>query len=335
MKNLLFAAAIMVAGSALVFASVDGTVLNRTTGRPVAGVEVNMLQPGAQGMQMLDKTQTDASGRFVFQRDRPAGPMLLQVSYKDVHYDKLLTPNIPASNVGLEIYEPTKSPGAARVVQRMLVFEANSSRIGVDETVIIQNDSNTTYKNDELGALRFYLPPAANGQMRVSAQPPNGMPLPQAPEKTAESDVFQVNFPIKPGESQIEVNYVLPVGSPFKYRGRVVGVKGMPAGPLRLIAPPGVTLAGSDIQKLGVEPSTQATIFNVVGNGNFSVDIAGTGSLHQEDSSSEDSDAPQITEGKPPIYAHRNLLIALALAILAIGVVMLYRTSPVRAPQNK
>jgi hypothetical protein len=335
MKNFLLAATILVAGSASLFASIDGTVVNRTTGKPAGGVDVNMLQPGAQGMQMVAKTQTDTSGHFVFQRDRPAGPVLLQVSYKDVHYDKLMTPNMPVSNVALDIYETTKSASVARVAQRMLVFDANPSRIGVDETVIVQNNSNTTYKNDALGALRFYLPPAANGQVRVSAQPPNGMPLPQAAEKTAEDNVFRVDFPIKPGESQFEVNYVLPVGSPFTYRGRVVGVKGMAAGPLRLIAPPGVILAGNDIQKLGIEPTTQATIFNVAGNGNFSVDIAGTGSLHQDNSSSDNSDEPQITEGKPPIYTHRNLLIALALAILAVGVVVLYRTSPVRAPQGK
>lgn len=331
MSNFLTLTAIMVVAAAPLFASIDGTVLDRTTGKPAAGVDVNMLQPGAQGMQMLAKTQTDLSGHFVFQRDRPAGPMLLQVIYKDVHYNKLLTPNIPSSNVNLEIYEPTKSPAVARVEQRMLVFDANSSRIGVEETVIIQNGSNRTYSNDAMGAWRFYLPPAANGQVRVSAQDGNGMPLPQAAEKTSESDVFQVNFPVKPGETQIDVNYTLPVGSPFRYRGRVVGVKGMPAGPLRLVAPPGLTLAGSDVQKIGIEPTTQATIFNVIRSGNFSVDIAGSGSLHPDNSSeSDDSDAPQITEGKPPIYAHRNLLIALALAILALGVVVLYRTSPVR-----
>jgi hypothetical protein len=329
MKYLLLAVVMTVSPPAL-FASINGIVVNRTTGKPGAGVPVNLLQPGAQGMQALGTITTDASGRFVFDRERPMGPLLLQAVYQNVHYDKLLTPNIPTSNVELEIYESTKSPSVARVTQQMLVFDANTNRIGVDETVILENESRQTYDNPALGALRFYLPPEAKGQVRVNVQPPNGMPLPQPAEKTRERNVYQVNFPIKPGESQIEVNYVLPVGSPFTFRGRVVGVKGMPTGPLRLVAPSGLVLSGDDIQKLGVEPTTQATIYNVVRNGDFVVQIAGTGSLHPEaESTSEDGDAPQVTEGKPPIYAHRDLLIALALAILSLGMIALYRSSPV------
>ncbi|MGH9583147.1 MAG: hypothetical protein ACRD4O_09455, partial [Bryobacteraceae bacterium] len=251
--------------------------------------------------------------------------------YNGVHYDKLLTPNVPASNIQLEIYEPTKSPNVASVAQRMLIFDANASKIGVEEMAIIENKSKTTYNNASLGALRFFLPPAANGQVSVSAQDSSGMPLPRPAEKTSTDHVFRVDFPIKPGETQIDVNYVLPVGSPFTYRGRVVGVKGMPASALRLIAPPGVTLAGSDIKELGTEPTTQATIFNVTGTGNFSVNITGAGSLNQNNSSSDDSDAPKIVNGEPPIYTHRDLLLALALCILAVGVVVLYRTSPVNS----
>jgi len=330
MKHVLLLTALLAASAPALLGSINGTVVNRTTGKPGAGVQVNLLQPGAQGMQPLGTTMTDGSGRFVFDRDRPMGPLLLQAVYQNVHYDKLLTPNIPASDVALEIYESTKSPAVARIAQQMLVFDASASRIGVDETVIVENDSKQTYDNPALGALRFYLPPEAKGQVRVSAQPPNGMPLPQPAERTSERDIYQVNFPIKPGESQVEVNYVLPVGSPFTYHGRVVGVKGMPAGPLRLVAPPGLVLTGEDIQKLGVEPTTQATIYNVIRNGDFTVQITGTGSLHPEaESTSEDGDAPQVTEGKPPIYAHRDLLIVLALAILSLGMIALYRSSPV------
>jgi hypothetical protein len=145
--------------------------------------------------------------------------------------------------------------------------------------------------------------------------------------------VFKVDFPIKPGETEFDVSYVLPAGSPFTFHGRVVGVKGMPAGPLRLIAPPGVTFSGNDIQQIGTEPKTQATIYNVTATGNFSFDIAGTGSLHQpEADTGDDSDRPQVTEGNPPIYAHLGWLLMLAFGILGVGLVFLFRTSPVRSP---
>ena len=162
------------------------------------------------------------------------------------------------------------------------------------------------------------------------------MPLPRPAEKTKETDTYQVNFPIKPGESQFEVSYVLVAGTPITFRGRVVNVKGMPAGPLRLIAPAGVTLAGKDVQMVGTEPKTQATIYNVLARDLFSVDVTGTGSLHPpEAAAGDDSDSPQVVEGKPPIYARLPWLLTLALSILGVGLVYLFRTSPVRSPYGK
>src|SRR5579875_367795 len=103
MKHVLLLTALLAASAPALLGSINGTVVNRTTGKPGAGVQVNLLQPGAQGMQPLGTTMTDGSGRFVFDRDRPMGPLLLQAVYQNVHYDKLLTPNIPASDVELEI----------------------------------------------------------------------------------------------------------------------------------------------------------------------------------------------------------------------------------------
>ncbi len=108
------------------------------------------------------------------------------------------------------------------------------------------------------------------------------MPLPRAAEKTSKTDIFKVDFPIKPGETEFQVTYVLPAGSPFTFHGEVTNIKGMAAGPLRLIAPPGVTFAGRDIEQVGTEPNTQAVIYNVkAANGPFAFDISGTGSLQR------------------------------------------------------
>lgn len=338
MKKCIRSVALLVSGAAALFGSIDGTVVNQTSGKPAVGVNITLLKPGAQGMQTLGSTVSDASGHFVFEKDQPGGgPQLLQANYKGVNYNKLLTPNLSTSNVELDIYESTKSPAVVKVSQAMLLLEPSSNRVSVNETVVVQNDSKTTYNNDALGALRFYLPPAANGQVRVSAQGPQGMPLPRAAEKTEENDIFKVDFPIKPGETQFQATYVLPVGSPMTFHGRLVDIKGMQNAPLRLVVPPGVLLSGNDVQKIGTEPNTQATIYNVTAASEFSVDVAGNGSLHgNEDSSSEDdSDSPKIVEARPQIYTHLAWLLALALGILTLGFIALYRSSPVRSPYGK
>ncbi len=319
--------------SQLSFGAIDGKVVNQTTGRPQAGVSILLVKPGQSGMKTIGSTATDSSGHFLFPKDEPGGgPQLLQASYKGVNYNKLMTPNIPTSGVEVDIYEATKSPAVARVAQHMMIFEPNSAQLAVNETVVIQNDSTTTYNNDDLGGLRFYLPPAANGQVRISAQGPQGMPLPRPAERTSQSDVLKVNFPVKPGETQFQLTYVLPSGTPFTFRSRVVGVKGMAQGPLRLIAPAGVTLAGSDIQALGTEPKTQATIYNVTAPDLFSVDVAGTGTLHNDDTatSGQDGDSPAVTQANPKIYKHLPWLVFLAFSVLGIGVIILFQNSPAR-----
>ena len=335
-RFLILGASVLLAASAAV-AAIDGKVINRTTGRPQPGISITLVKPGQQGMRTIGTATSDASGHFVFENDEPGGgPQLLQASYRGVNYNKLMTPNIPTSNVELDVYEATKSPAAAHLAQRMLLIEPGTSRIDVSETVLVDNQTNTTYNNPELGSLRFYLPPAANGQVRVNAQGPQGMPLPRPAEKTAESNIFKVDFPIKPGETEFEIAYVLPVGTPFTYHGRVVNIQGMPATPLRLIAPPGVMLSGKDIQQLGTEPKTQATIYNVMAD-NFTFDISGAGSLHAAGAggAADSSDSPPVTQGQPQIYAHRGWLLALALSILAVGLLVLFRTSPLRVPYGK
>jgi hypothetical protein len=318
-------------------AAIDGTVVNRTTGKPQSGVDITLVKPGQQGMQTIGTTVSDATGHFLFQNDQPGGgPQLLQASYQGVNYNKLMTPNIPTSNVELEIFESTKSPAIARIAQRMMLIEPTSSSIAISENVILQNDSTTTYSNSQLGGIRFFLPPAANGQVQVRVQGPQGMPLPRAAERTDTEGIFKVDYPIKPGETQFEVDYVLSAGSPFTFRGQIVNIKGMPSGPLRLIAPAGVTLSGSDLQSVGTEPKTQANIYTVTASGAFSADIAGVGSLRGPEATAPDqSDSPQVTEGQPQIYRHMGWLLGLALAILAVGLVFLFLNSPVRAPYGK
>lgn len=338
MNKSLSLAALVFCSAGAAFASIDGTVLNRTTGQPQPGVHIMLVKPGQGGMRTIGSTVSDASGHFLFQNDEPGGgPQLLQARYKDIDYNKLMTPNLPTSGVELDVFDATKSPAVARIEQQVIFFEPSTSRISVEQTVRIQNQTNTTYHNSALGDFRFYLPPAANGQVRVNAQGPQGMPLPRPAEKTEQANVFKVDFPIKPGESQFDLSYVLPVGSPFTFRGRIVNVKGMPAGPLRLAAPAGVTLAGTDITQLGTEPKTQATVYNVTAPRDFTVDITGTGSLRSagDAETADTSDEPQLTEGAPKIYTHMGWLVAVAFSILAVGLLVLFRSSPVRSPYGK
>jgi hypothetical protein len=321
--------------SPLVFAAVDGTVINGTTGKPQPGVSVTLVKPGQKGMETIGTTTSNAQGHFAFENTPSGGgPQLLQGNYKSVNYNKMLTPDVPTNGVELQVFEASKSPALAKVAQHMLVVEPSANQIGVSETIIVQNEGKTTYSNDELGGVRFYLPSAAKGQVSVSVKGPGGMPLPRSATETEEKGVYKVAFAIKPGETEFDLSYVVPATDPVKFEGHVVGIKGQPAGPLRLVAPNGVTLEGADLRKLGQEPKSQATIYDVTATGPFTVDVQGLGSLRGGDDAAaqtDTSDAPQIESVKPPVYRYLPALIGLALGILGLGLVILYRSSPVRA----
>jgi hypothetical protein len=316
------------------FAAIDGTVINGTTGKPQAGVPISLIRPGQNGMETIGSTTSDAQGHFQFESAQPGGgPQLLQGTYKGVGYNKMLTPGAPVNGVELKIFEASKSPAAAKVSQHMLVVEPSANQLGISETFLVENEGNTTYSNDDLGGIRFFLPAAADGKVNVSVKGPAGMPLPRSARETEEKGVFKVPFPIKPGETEFDITYAMPLTDPLKFEGRLVGIKGQPAGPLRLVAPKGVSLESADLKTLGQEPKSQATIYDVTTAGPFSVNVSGIGSLRGGDDSSavDTSDSPQIEAAKPPVYRYLPALIGLALGILGLGLLILYRSSPVRA----
>ena len=321
----------------LLFGAMDGTVVNRTSNKPEAGVTVTLVKPGQNGMQTIGTTTTDGAGHFAFEKDQPGGgPQLLQADYKGVHYNKLMTPNVPTANVQLEVYEATKSPAVASIAQRMLLIEPSTSQIAVSETVVVENKGTTTYNNDTLGGLRFFLPPAANGQSRVNVQG-------TARHAVAEGGREDVGSECVPSEFSGEAGADTVRGGRTRCRpvrrshfvGGWKACRGCSRVTLRLIAPPGVTLAGTDLQKVGTEPKTQATIYTVMAAKDFSADITGTGSLRtgaDQAGAVDTSDEPPVTQGLPRVYQHLYWLVGLAFSILAVGLVLLYRASPTHLP---
>jgi hypothetical protein len=112
-------------------------------------------------MRVLGISVTDAAGHFVFAEDKPdTGPHRLQAAYKGVNYNKLVTPNMGdfkrraryLRGDQIDRRADCTADARARAVQ-----EPDGRR----ETVLIQNNSNTTYNNPELGSLRF-LPPTGS-----------------------------------------------------------------------------------------------------------------------------------------------------------------------------
>ena len=306
------------------FAAIDGTVINQTLGKPQAGATVTLYKLGQAGPEQIESVKSGAGGKFHIAQDvQGPGPRLVQAAYADVTYNHMLPPGSPSDNVTVDVYESSKKPGDAKVEQHAVLFEPVRGQLMVSEWYIFRNTGKVTYNDVDGGTLHFFLPASADGAVKVNATAPQGMPVPQAAEKTGKPNIYKVAFAIKPGETRIDVTYHIPFNAPGTFQGKL-----LENAPTRLVAPSGVTLKGDGIQPLGQEPQTKAAIYDVKGP-DFKVEIAGNGSMQQADETadaSDDSGGGATYEQIPPkVYSKLTWILVLAFAILTLGFILLFR----------
>ncbi len=303
-------------------AAVDGTVANKTTGKPQAGATVTLYKLGQAGPESLESVKSGADGKFHIDAT-PQGPHLLQAAFDGVTYNHILPPGSVTSNVSIDVYNSSKLPGASRVVRHFLIFQPAGAEMAVDEGFQFRNDGRTTYNDPAAGTLKFYLPEAAKGAVKIKATAPQGMPIDRVATKTKQKDIYSVDFPIKPGETDFRLTYVVPYTSGTVFEDKVLYSTDEPT---LLGAPSGVTLKGEGLETKGVEPRSQTTVFTVKGP-EFKVEIAGAIAPTTPDADSDNG--PPLEEISPKVLRQNmKWILALAFGILALGFIVLYRAQP-------
>ena len=307
------------------FAAVSGTVVNGATGKPQPGATVDLYKLDENGPAQLAEMKSDAQGAFAFSQS-VEGPGLLRADLDGVTYNLMVPPGAPATGLRLNVFNASREPGEARISKHMLLFQPSGGNMKIDETFLFNNPGKTTWNDPGKGALHFYLPAAAAGKAGVSATEPGGLPI-AADLVKGERDNFGVDFPIKPGETRIDVSYSVPYAEGSTYEGKIVTKDGDDY----LIAPDGVKLEGAGLNDLGLEPKTQAHIYGLSAS-TYKIKLSGTPLVAVDsgaDSSADTSDSadsgPQVEQVLPHVSGQAKLIIALALGVLALGFAILYR----------
>ena len=304
-------------------AAVTGTVANQTTGRPQAGATVTLYRLGAKtGLEAIANVKTAADGSFKIDETPAGGPHLVQTAWAGVTYNHMLPPGTPSEGLALDVWDAaaTLPPGAA-ITTHIVLLEPFGSVMRVTESWLWKNGGKLSF-NNPAGTHRFYVPQTMTGKLKATGTAPQGQPIERAPLPTKTPNVFAMDFPIKPGQTRIDVNYEMPFADGSKFVSKVLPGDGAP----RLVVPQGVKLEGAGLVELGVEPQSQATIYNFTG-ANIDVKVNGVGVLQEEAEAPTEDEAPGIRQVRPFLYDNIYVIAGLTAAIIGLTAATLYRRS--------
>src|SRR5712664_1514948 len=196
--------------------TVHGTVVNGTTGKPAAGIDLVLIQLQG-GMQEVAHSKSGVQGEFTF--DHPglgAQPMLVRAVYHGVRFNHALPPGSTTAQV--DIYESSQDAKTINVPSHVVIFQPNGAKMIVGEEYEIENKSQPPmayYKAE--GSFDFALP--ENSQLQqVAAAGPAGMPVAQLPIDK-KNNHYSIAFAFRPGENSVRYSYELP------YPGNAATVK--------------------------------------------------------------------------------------------------------------
>ncbi len=207
---------------ALTFASalaqtLSGTVTNGTTGKPAVGDEVILINL-TTGMEIAANTKADSNGKFSFKLTGGAGPHLIRAVHQGVTYHQMAPPGV--NSVDVQVYDVATKVTGLSVTADVIRFQADSGTMQGVRLFVVNNTSSPakTQMNDH--NFEFYLPPGAKIE-QVQARAPNGQPIssegaPETGKNSAEKNRYAINFPLRPGETQFQLEFTLPYTGEIK-----------------------------------------------------------------------------------------------------------------------
>jgi hypothetical protein len=261
------------AASASLAGTIHGSVVNRTTGKPIPNTDVDLLSP-TQGMALLATVKSDAQGQFTATNDSiGTGPVLIRVTYQGVSFNGFAPPGRP--QVDVEVFDVSKDPKTIVPASHVVIFQPRDGKLVGAEEYNVKNDSKpaVAYFRTE-GNFEFTIPEKATLQ-NVTATGSLGMDVPQASIDKGKGR-YAIAYAFHPGETNIRLSYELP------YPGNSATLKlpaVYPGMRMLLVAPPGVTLTGEGISAAGQEQGMNVFLHDALAaKASLAVSVSGVGS---------------------------------------------------------
>jgi len=257
-----------------------GTVTNGTTGKPAAGDQIILLSL-ANGMEEAGKTTTDSGGKFSFKLTDGGGPHLIRAIHQGVTYHQMAPPG--TNSVEVQVYDVAKKIPELGMTADVLRFQTDGGQLQGTRLFAVNNTSAPprTQMNDH--NFEFYLPEGAKVESS-QAKAPNGQPIAAEVVPQSEKNRYAIVFPLRPGETQFQVQYTLPYSGTAKVDPKPL----YPAEHLVVVLPKSMHFAasnGSAFQSMQ-DPSQGDTIVEVAQQTkpgqSLGFTLTGTGTISDE-----------------------------------------------------
>jgi len=185
--------------------SLTGVVTNGTNNKPGAGVEITIINL-AGGMEEAGSTKSDGKGRFTLPMKDPGGPHLVRADYQGATYFRMAPPG--TTSVELQIYDAAKKVDGLSYTVDVLRIQTEGDQLKVNRTFAVQNDSKPPKTQAGDSTFEFFVPDGATIESSM-AKSPNGQPVTAVVDKK-DKGRYAFSFPLRPGETQLNVAYRLP-----------------------------------------------------------------------------------------------------------------------------
>ena len=265
-------------------AKVSGTVQNKTTGKPVAGDKVELVDVQA-GMSVADSATTDGSGRYTL--NKPGnGPYLVRVTHQGSPYF-IAAPESGPGNI--PVYDAGPNVGGISIEADVIECEAENGQLHVTERYFVHNTSSpprTQY--DPAHGFEIVLPADAVIDS-TAARRPTGLPTSTQLKPAGTKNHYTFDFPIQPDEKDpsgeakdtlFQVGYHVPYSSGFyTFKPELL----LPAENIAFLLPKSISFKGPGFQSVQQDPGIQTLLAkNVQPGQELAVTISGNGSMPRE-----------------------------------------------------
>ena len=200
---------------------IEGRVVNGTTASPVSPATILVVRPSG-GMMVEQEVQTlDDEGHFeVDGLDDQAPVYLLRVAYKGINYTEIVQfRGHDPETVEIEVYETTSSWEEVRVSIPHLIVSRRADTLQVDKFFQITNATQPPKTvSPKEAPFTFHIPEDKLGIAAFQVMS-LGVPLPMTPQPTEEPGFYTVDYPMRPGVTQVSMSLILPYGGgTYAYR---------------------------------------------------------------------------------------------------------------------